>query len=205
MFFNYGFDAVKKAGLLTLLLMVSMPVQAQASDAPESAVASGSEEQQRKFSFPRWPERQQVNREVIPQAPPGPYMSSALSGSSVKGFSFDRGNKPAMKFETSNVPMEAFSPNIPWHSNSKSPDRWKPENGYSYVKPAVKKQPYPVMPYNMPPNYSHGYRAPVMNWPGSSSRTMPFMGPSAEMNPGRSYSAMPSGQPANRAPYPSNR
>ena len=79
MFFNSGFNNVKRAGLFFFLLIQSMLVQAQASDDPEAAAdttaASGSEEQQRRFSFPRWPERQQINREVIPPAPPGPYMS----------------------------------------------------------------------------------------------------------------------------------
>ncbi|MEA2079713.1 MAG: hypothetical protein U9P00_07625 [Pseudomonadota bacterium] len=177
MFFNSGFGNVKKAGLLFFLVTQSMVLQAQAADAPEAAagstVASGSEEQQRRFSFPRWPESQQVDRERIPPAPPGPYMSSALSGYPGNGTSFAADNKPAIKFEPSSLPMDAFGPDISWPSNSKTPDRWEPENGYNYVKPAVKKQPYTVMPYNRPPNYNYGYRAPVMNWPGSSSPAMP--------------------------------
>lgn len=196
MFFNSGFDKVKKAGLLFFLLTQAMVVPVQASDAPEAAagstVASGSEEQQREFSFPRWPERQQVNREVIPPAPPGPYMSSALSGSSINGASFAADNKPAIKPESSSLPMEAFGPDIPWPSKSKTPDRWEPENGYNYVKPAVNTQPYTAMPYNMPPNYNYGYRAPVMNWPGPSSQAMPFRQPSAGTNPGRSGAVRPS-------------
>ena len=175
MFFNSGFDNAKTAGLLFFLVTQSMVLQAQAADAPEAAVdstvAAGSEEPQRRFSFPRWPERKQVNRELIPPAPPGPYMSSALSGSSFNRDFFAADNKSATKFEPSSLPMDAFGPDIPWPSHSQTPDRWQPESGYHYVKPAVKKQPYTALPYNRPPNYNYGYRAPV--WPGSSSPAMP--------------------------------
>ena len=191
MFFDSGFDNVKRAGWLFFLLTQAMVVQAASSDAPEaaagSAVASDSEEQQRKFSFPRWPERHQVNRELIPPAPPGPYMSSALSDSSFNGDFFAADNKPAITLEPPSWPMDAFGPDTPWPSHSQTPDRWEPESGYHYVKPAVKKQPY-----NMPPNYNYGYRAPVMSWPGSGSQAMPFRRPSAGMNPGRSDAARPS-------------
>ena len=204
MFFNSGFNNVKRAGLFFFLLTQSMVVQAQASDGPEAAAdptaASGSEEQQRRFSLPRWPERQQINREVIPPAPPGPYMSSALSGSSINGASFAADNKPAIKLEPSSLPMDAFDPDIPWPSNSQTPDRWVPENGYNYVKPAAKKQPYRAMPYNMPPNYNYGYRAPVMSWPGSSSQAMPFRQPSAGMNPDRPGATRPSAYAPNSHP-----
>ncbi len=203
MFFNSGFDNVKRAGWLFFLLTQAMVVQAQASDAPEAAadstVATGSEEQQR-FSFPRWPERHQVNREVIPPAPPGPYMSSALSGSSFKGDFFAADNKPAIKLEPSSLPMDAFGPDIPWPSNSQTPDRWEPESGYNYVKPVVNKQPYTAMPYYMPPNYNYGYRAPVMSWPGSGSQAMPFRQPSAGMNPDGSGAARPGAYAPNSHP-----
>ena len=176
MFFNSGFDNVKKAGLLFFLLTQSMVVQAQASDAPEaaaeSAVASGSSgEQQRKFSFPRWPERPQVNRERIPPAPPGPYMSSALSDFSVEGSAFVRAtSKPAIKTDSFDMPpMEAFSPDIPWPGNIESPQRWEPENGYQYVKPRVKNKSYPVVQNRMPGRM----RVPDMNWPSSR---LPSMG-----------------------------
>lgn len=199
MFFNSGFDDVKKAGLLFFLLTPFMVVQVQASDAPEAAdepaVDSGSEEQQRKFSFPRWPERQQVNREVIPPAPPGPYMSSALSNFSVEGPAFARDiNKPAIKMSSSDVPMEAFSPDTPWPSNIESPQQWKPENGYRFVEPVVRKKSYPVMLYDRPSKYNNGYnRRPVMS--GRGLHASPYMRSSAEpstgVNQARSYSRRP--------------
>ncbi|NOQ88268.1 MAG: hypothetical protein GQ550_05030, partial [Gammaproteobacteria bacterium] len=104
------------------------------------------------------------------------------------------------------------SPDIPWHSNSKSPDRWKPENGYHYVEPPVKKQPYPDMSYNMPANYNYGYSAPVMNWPGvarSNSyapvytpNNRPQNGGYVRRRPAMNHSAMQSRQPAKRTSYP---
>ncbi len=194
MFIYHGFDNVKKVALLTVLLTQPMLVQAQA---PEVAAEGSSSEQQRTYYLPRWPEQRKVLKERVPPPPPGPYMSSALSGSSVDGLSFASANKPAVKFESPGSPMEAFSPDIPWHSNSKSPSRWKPENGYSYVKPPVQKQPYPTLPYNMPPNYNYGYSAPVMNWPGTA-RPNAY----ARSRPVVNNSAMQSRQPARRATYP---
>ena len=167
MFFYSGFDNVKKVAFLTLLMSQSMFVQAQASD--DVVTEGSSSEQQRTFQFPGWPERRKVaHKERIPPAPPGPYMSSALSGTSFNGPSFAPVDKPAVKLDSPRSPMRAFSPDISWPGNSKTPDRWKPENGYNYVKPAVKRQSYPAMSYNMPPNYNYGYRAPVMNWPGAA-------------------------------------
>jgi len=196
MFIYHGFDNAKKVALLTILLTQSMLVQAQAPE-PEVAAEGSSSEQQRTYYLPRWPEQRKVLKERVPPPPPGPYMSSALSGSSVNGFFFTPANKPAVKFESPGSPKEAFSTDISWHSNSKSPSRWKPENGYSYVKPPVKKQSYPTLPYNMPPYYNYGNRAPVMNWPGSSSGPMPFRRPPAGINPGRPAFAMQPRQPIN--------
>ena len=196
MFFYSGFDSFKKVGLLTLLLAQPMSVQAQ--EASDVVAEGASSEQQRTFQFPGWPEpRKVVRKERIPPAPPGPYMSSALSGSSVNGPSFAPANKPAIKFGPPDLPMPAFNPDTPWPSNSTSPGRWKPEKGYNYVKPPVKRQPYAAMPYNMPPNYNYGYRAPVMNWPGTASPNA-----YARSRPVVNNSAMQSRQPARRAPYP---
>ncbi len=196
MYFYHGFDHVKKVALFILLLTQSMLVQAQA---PEIAAEGSSSERQRTYYLTRWPEQRKVpvTKERVPPPPPGPYMSSALSGSSVNGFSFAPANKPAVKFASPGSPMGAFSPDTPWRSNSKLPSRWEPENGYSYVKPPVKKQSYPRLPYNMPPNYNYGYRAPVMNWPGTA-RPNTY----ARSRPVVNSSAMQFRQPANRAPYP---
>lgn len=151
---------VKRVCLLILLMTQSMFVQVSASDV---AVKDSNSDQQRTFQFPGWSERRvSVQKERVPPPPPGPYMSIALSGSSIDGASFSPDNKPAVKLGS---PIDAFSPDIPWPSNITSPERWKPGTGYNYVEPAAKSQPYRGMPYNMPPNYNYGDRAPIMNWP----------------------------------------
>ena len=207
MFFNYDFVSVRKVGLITLLLAQPMFIQAQ--EASGVAAEGSSSEQQRTFQFPGWPApRKVVRKERIPPAPPGPYMSSALSGSSVNGPSFEPVSKPAVRVDSPRLPAQAFSPDMPWYGSSKSPDRWRPQNGYSYVKPPVKRQHYPAMPYNMPPNYNYGNRAPVMNWPGAArpnaynSNGYPQNGGYARSHPGMNYSAMQSRQPARQAVYP---
>ena len=193
--------------------------------------AASSEPPQRSYYLPRWPEQRKQQGDVLPPPPPGPYMSTALTGSSTKWSSSAPAN-PVLSMESSSLPKEAFSPDIPWPSTASSPDRWQPENGYSYVTPPV-KQPHSAPSYSRPTNYS--YRAPVMNWPGFNSNAMPLRGSSSRMYPGgrdgsartqatrpnvyapmgrpqnRDYGrrrppvnnvAMPPRQPANRAPYP---
>ena len=209
MFVNSSFDIIKKAGLLVFLLMQSMFVQAQLTDAAvttasadtaantgtsdtavttvdaqaaETAKTSASEGQQRRFSFPRWPESRSIKRERVPLVPPGPYMSSALSDFSFKESSFDRafdrvGSRRASRRDPADMSMEEFSPDIPWPSHDESPDRWRPENGYRYVEPRINSKPY-QMPYNMPSNYNYGYeRGPAMNnWPDREyGRSKPVM------------------------------
>ena len=142
------------------------------SQAAEAAETSASEDQRGKFSFPRWPEnRSSVSRERIPLAPPGPYMSSALSDYSFKESSFDDiRSRRASRMDSSDMSMERFSPDIPWPSHAESPARWQPENGYRYVEPHVKSKPY-----QMPNNYGYK-RTPVMSWPDSGyGRNMPVM------------------------------
>jgi hypothetical protein len=96
---NHGFRVVEMKALLIALILMSMIFQANASDNPQSnatgaddALAAAESDTsginnntQGTFAFPRWPERDSAEmRDVVPMAPPGPYMSSALSD-----FSFD--------------------------------------------------------------------------------------------------------------------
>lgn len=137
--------------------------------------------------FPNWPPRQQAGRETIPPPPPGPYMSSALSDYSVKAPSFGRNiNKPVHRYDPSSMPMDVFSPDVPWPKNlraknKRSSTRWMPENGYHYVNPQNMASP----PNNQQPpiqlrqqNQKRQYRGannhPNMNMNGS--RWMPSMG-----------------------------
>lgn len=130
--------------------------------------ASVSEDNQRGFNFPQWPERRlSPNRESIPLAPPGPYMSSALTDFSFNEYENDMdGRRREIQSDFSDIAKERFSPDMPWPSHAKSPDRWQPENGYRYAghESRVNTQPFPDMPYN------YGYGRPRMNWTDRGGR-----------------------------------
>jgi hypothetical protein len=230
--FYLNFNSVKKTGLLILLLTQSMVLQAElieASNATDkAAVESNNDDQQWQDKFPPWPKRRQEHKEIIPPPPPGPYMSSALSDFSVKGLSFGRDfnrpelNEPVSGFVTSDVPIETFSPDIPWpeqdhqhqqhNHNLKSPNRWMPENGYRFVEPGVNKKSYPAVSFPLLPGGNDGYR-PGTNLNIPDSRAMPSMGVThressyaPDYDAGRSgsvmnNSAMRSGNSAYRQPY----
>lgn len=182
MFLSYVFNFVKNIILSVLLFMPSMIVQAQAADAnvaADTAAASSHEDQYRAFNFPRWPESRQVIRERIPHAPPGPYMSSALSDFSFDETSFGHdsrwhGNRNDSKADSSGIAMQRFNPDTPWPGQTKSPVRWQPENGYNFVDSRNEKQPYQPMQYNPPQGYDYNRRSsdnwtnwPDRNWPDS--------------------------------------
>jgi hypothetical protein len=182
MFLNSGFASATKVCFFTILLTQSMILQAETPEttAGENAVsgtaAVTSSEQRRAFFLPRWPQQKKDRMERVPPPPPGPYMSTALSGSgsTVKGPTFAPNNKPAIRMAPPGMSMDTFSPDIPWpSSNTDSPQRWKPESGYSYVMPQLEKQPY-----NAQPNYNYGYGYPHMR-------------PSTGMDQGRPYSNAP--------------
>jgi hypothetical protein len=226
---DFSFDSTRRVAVLTLLLMQSMIVhaepgvaaaagssyaaaqiteEAQAGENKGAAAVSASDRQP--YVFPSWPERQEVRHERIPPPPPGPYMSSALSGASFSSPVFERDHSPAGSRSAMDpvaaplAPVKKFSPDTPWPSSNmgRTPHRWKPENGYQFVSPA-KTMPSPAMPADY-----YGKRYPMMSWPGSGANNMPFAGPSAGMNPGRSYPPGPGNyvqnvqpQRSNRAPY----
>jgi hypothetical protein len=175
---------IKKAGLKTVsinkitlfvfLLMPSMVLQAEFAEPSELQVAprvddmQAGDKQEQPFMFPQWPERKQVNREVIPLPPPGPYMSSALSDFSIKGRSFDRGdykdqlNTSAVDSNLSTIPGEKFSPDRPWPKNFQPAKRWMPETGYRFIKPDINKHVYSKRMPAQWNNYNYWY-APVPN------------------------------------------
>ena len=174
------------AGVLVLLMMSSMFMPVQASDAgitteittteADAAVTSTSEDKQRTFSFPRWPQSRQINRERIPLAPPGPYMSSALNVYSFKDSSFDSprgryaGRTESSRTESTDVFMDKYSPDVPWPSQAKSPARWRPDDGYRFIEPPAVSKPYQATPSKSSSNNNNGYkRRPVMTWPGNES------------------------------------
>lgn len=178
MFFKQKFYSAKNGFVFVFLLTHSVVIQAQEAEASAAAetgahtqeMAGSNSGQQRGFFFPRWPERHEVRRERIPPPPPGPYMSSALTGDSIEEPSFSQRNRQEMKFESSSALTETFSPDAPWPSNFDSPHRWEPEEGYHYVKPQSEQRPYSVQA----PYYNYSY--PVRNWPAVNPPPMPNAG-----------------------------
>ncbi len=203
MFFINRLSRTSSVCLLASMLTFSFMVQAQVIESvPEVASEQMSSEQasetkQPVFHFPQWPNRKQVKKEIVPPPPPGPYMSSALSGHSIKAPSFShRFNKPRMAFDSSNVSMDTFSPDIPWPTNLSPPSRWMPENGYQYVQPQVSKNRQQTAPINN----QNGYRpqSPQMNWSGM--RFNPNSGNNSANAPSMS---MPDMRWPNNQPYDS--
>lgn len=100
------------------------PSFAQAEDtaaAADATAASSNEDKQDTFRFPRWPENRPITRERMPLAPPGPYMSSALSD-----FSFERPpiendwNTPRHTGDLPDGSIEKYSPYMPWPSHTRN-------------------------------------------------------------------------------------
>jgi hypothetical protein len=194
MFFR---SEVKKIVLIILLLSQVMSVQAE--EAPKSpakpVTASEGEGQRYAFNFPRWPTREQANREVIPPAPPGPYMSSALSPFSMTGPSFSRdANQAASRMRSTEMPMKAFSPDIAWPSNLDSPQRWLPESGYTFVNPALRNSSYPVAPPQRSSDFYRQHRGSEVYsrmTQGRMPQKMPSMRPSARTATGVNQGGRP--------------
>jgi len=216
MFFIDRLSSTSSISLLASLMIFSFNVQAQATESiPEAASEPTAKEgKQSVYHFPQWPSRKQVKRERVPPPPPGPYMSTALSGKSIKPPSFsNRVNKPKVTFDSSDVSMDTFSPDVPWPTNLRpSPSRWMPENGYQYVQPPANNNRQQAVPTNN----QYGYRpqGPQMNWsgmrfnPNPANRLTNGQGMSMPDMRWSDNRARGSNAPANRVPsmgYPANR
>lgn len=154
MFCNKG---VFSAVLLTLMIVqpgVSLAATEEQSPAKPGAdmAASAKVEPVVHNHYPNWPQRQQaqVRSVIVPPPPPGPYMSTALSNSSVSGGSLTRpynmrpsmsqGARPASQHKHPSKPMDMFSPDRPWPKDLRSQGnapatKWMPEHGYHYISP----------------------------------------------------------------------
>jgi hypothetical protein len=226
MSFYNSFDNVRKMVLLFCLLTPSMVIFAEASDTGGAKVEeSGDAVNQSPLmanNFPRWPERQRVEKEIVPPPPPGPYMSLGLNDFPVSETPFGRDtNNPHVQLDISGAPVQAFSPDEPWPKNIRPTKRWMPENGYQYIEPQAEKNLYPAMRDNPANNYYSYPGAPYMAWPGANNWSSPTMGapaPSYRYTPdyGPRYNASantnrppqvnpnrpPQVNPAYRVPYP---
>jgi len=218
MSFYNSYNDFKKAGLLFLLITPSMVIYADMPDmSGETAKDTrGSVDQPQLMgsNFPRWSERQRVEKEAVPPPPPGPYMSLGLNDFPVSETSFNHGpNRPQVPLDSSGAPIETFSPDVPWPKNIRPTKRWMPEDGYRYVNPQVEKNLYPGMQNNPSGNYNYGHPAtPYMGWPGAN--WAPPMGavPAApyryapdydpRYNASANSNRLQQANPAYRAPYP---
>jgi len=211
MFFINRLSRIRNVSMLASLLACSFMVQAQVSEsAPETASEQKvSEGKQAVYHFPKWPNRKHVKRKMVPPPPPGPYMSTALSGKSLKAPSFSsRANKPNMAFDSSKVSMNTFSPDVDWPTNLRPPTRWVPENGYQYVQPQATNNRRHAAPQKNQYRYRR-QQGPQMNWSGMSFN--PNSNPNQNNNSTNGTSvSMPGmmGYPASRnqyrRPYPGN-
>lgn len=169
-------NAKKTALVFFLMTQTTISLAVEPTDVvlkTGKAVGSNNVKQQNQYNFPRWPERQRVQKDMIPPPPPGPYMSLALNDFSTNEPSF--GSELDNVEEVSNAslaPVEVFSPDRPWPENLRPVKRWVPENGYRYVTPQANNKPQPVTRNAQPANYNYGFnRNPGMDWSGS--RWMP--------------------------------
>lgn len=200
-------DNVKKLSLLIAMLMQPMLLQAQPADAFNAKLDDSTgpdiKKQQRNSPYPHWPAGRQINTVMVPPPPPGPYKSLALNDFSVNQASFSIDSMQATsKLAPADVPMEGFSPDVPWPENLRPVSHRMPENGYRYAPPPVINKPYPGT-QNSPSNYRQGYRRSTnMNWPDSRWK------PSMAADSRGPYSYTPAIRPGysktpNTAPYPS--
>lgn len=151
----------------TMVILSVSSLQVQASDVAttETATNSIAGNSSRAFNFPGWPERSlDAHRERIPLAPPGPYMSSALSEYSFDGSSFSSmSDRDTVKREinpdnSSTWPNQGsnqgFSYDMPWPHNSGSGRGYQPS--------------YTNLPDNHGPGATTGpsdKKWPDYNWP----------------------------------------
>jgi hypothetical protein len=212
MSFN-SFYYFKKVVLLFFLLMPSIVICAESPETSgvksETTGDIDSQRPQMTNNFPRWPEHQQVERDVVPPPPPGPYMSLGLNDFPVSETSFSRNsNKQQLQLDSSGAPIQTFSPDAPWPKYIRPTKRWMPEDGYQYVTPKVEKNLYPVQ--RQPAGNYYGYPgSPYMTWPGANwapsagaGPVAPYRGYSPRYNNSVNNNRLQQANPAYRAPYP---
>lgn len=154
---------LNRAILTSFLTVLSINVQAQDAGAPATGAANT---QPQPYNFPGWPGKAAEFRERVPLAPPGPYMSTALSDFSFDGTPFDRSRDDYRK-STFDTPEQRFSPDIPWPSQMSNHD-------YGYSRSSANR---------MDSDWRDGDGAgsldnwPDNNWPAWPDNNLPEIGP----------------------------
>ncbi len=197
MFCYVNIEQYKKQICLFVLLAFSTLVHAEPVDVMDSAgneaktdseFESNPANVRLNYKYPRWPTRMMAKRDRIPPPPPGPYMSSALSGFTVEGLSFggesDFGNDfnsdfnsiagetndTKSMFDSSSAAIDQFSPDKPWpkdlqSKNPRLPNRWMPDSGYRYVNPGEKQKTTTELHNRIPFMGDDGYKMPGAVFP----------------------------------------
>ena len=218
MLFNMSLEKLNKVGLVTFFLSHSMLAYAVGTNFGNAADNRGNS------GFPQWPERAQEDRNIIPPPPPGPYTSSALNDYAVQRPAFKNRSNPTSRsgigYSGPNVPIETFSPDIPW-PDEVQPPRGGAQQSINNARPPVMGNFNQAKPYVMPPAQNKGFQPNINN---VAPRQMPSMrfspdgrnnygyqsqpygnGPSANRYSGYRQPANDYGQPTNpmnRSPYP---
>ncbi len=194
---------LKKTGLSATLLMLSLSAQAEPSlmvEKPDSHVQPDVQSLQQNsqsalvqdangpaFDFPGWPQQQpqQSNDKIIPPPPPGPYASSALSDYSVVVPSSAHRSgrhsyrRPVAQNKAASVPIDMFSPDIPWPTNlrpqQRMPNYPASAKRYQYAQPSYSPA---INSQNRNYNYGNSMTSPpYFNGTNmNGSRWMPAMG-----------------------------
>ena len=153
--------------------------------------------------------------EMAPPAPPGPYKSTGLSNITARrvpavmpapaeNVSDKPANMPAVKLDSPEMPMAAFSPDIPWPTNLRpqntvTPHRYAPGYQAPRNNPPVDNRYRPTVNQNVNLPYMNNQRSNVYG-PNTGSSNYGYQIPS---NVFPRY-AHPSGYPMSRMPYPSS-
>ena len=151
--------------LVTMAAFTVLPVNAEETDVENKQsfdLASNPDVLYQPWPGPGAAERQ----DIVPPPPPGPYMSSALSGLN-KGFSGE---------STSNTDVKAASaqqsplmrPNTPWPVTGEQPKIWSPEKGVAFApennQPAAINQMQAPRMHHRANDFAHMNRPPQNNF-----------------------------------------
>lgn len=177
MFLFVSRTVFKQAGLFAALLL---PLTAHAADVTETSADDAQPDaplnvqlQQapvpdagaKNHRFPHWPHHMQASKTIIPPPPPGPYKSSALNDYVVSVPPQRSAKRPPPRQTVGNdsaaVPMDMFSPDIPWPSNLR-PERQTPEHRVAnsdqyYARPQMGRPQAMLRPPHASPMMKQGY------------------------------------------------
>jgi hypothetical protein len=201
---SFKFGAIRQILLLLVLLVYALAVFADTSDNASGENTGEVFKAKQLYSFPAWPERPHYKREIVPPAPPGPYMSTALSDYTFKRVPFDdelqyEQAPPVNHSNSINSTMDTFSPDVPWPDErpgeAQRSNRWVPENGYQYVDPVsgnvgVQQNAYGYddRGWRGQNSQNRGMNVNAPRWMPSMGNGAGYYGPYGGSRPGQFYS-----------------